>query len=77
MNSGLVPFSPWRMTRERAPAPTKVDVAVERVLAGELLRDVDRDIGLTRDEFLAAAQRVAAKPKPKPSRQRKVARRCL
>ena len=29
-----------------APAPTKIEQTVARVLAGELLRDVDRDIGL-------------------------------
>ena len=80
MNSGLVPLleQASRVTRERVRAPTKVDVAVERILAGEAAQEVAWDLELDGEQFREVSLRVnAMKPKPKKGRQRQVIQRWL
>lgn len=80
MTGGLVPIlerASW-LSRARAPAPTKVDQAVERLLASEAALDVRDDLGLDVDDYREAAAR-AYRPKSvlMPIRQPRVMRRCL
>ena len=58
------------------PVPTKVDIAVARVMAGKSLGRIGWQMELSVDELRDAARRVhAAKPKVPPKPVRQVVRR--